>query len=217
METWNHLNGKIQIVWDKVTKDEQFLLQNVHLSQQDSLRLQNLKNKNRRLQWLYSRYLLQTTLKEDYCINYYNNEKPILIYPQYFLSISHSFDYVAIAISQKCPIGIDIEKIGEKILRIQDKILLDSERVILPHLDNIGLHIVWGAKEAVYKQYYEHKISFFEDIVLHSIDMEQQRGKIKVSNPHFSSLADFYFKIIDGYVLVFSCIESIHNLLIELR
>ena len=217
LETWNNLDRNIQIVWTKMTDDEQMLLDNVVLSEQDRLLLQNFKHKNRRLQWLWSRFLLKNMLGSDYRLAYFNNEKPVLTEPKGFLSISHSFDYVAVAFSPKVPIGIDIEKIGEKILRIEDKILLDSERKLLPHIDNITLHIVWGAKEAVYKQYYEQGISFFEDIALQSIDFEQKRGKIKVSNPHFSSLADFYFKIIDGYVLVLSCIESIHNLLVELK
>ena len=208
LETWNNLDRNIQIVWTKMTDDEQMLLDNIALSEQDRLLLQNFKHRNRRLQWLWSRYLLKKMLGSDYRLAYFNNEKPVLIEPEYFLSISHSFDSVAVAVSKTAPIGIDIEKIGEKILRIQDKILLDSERKILPHIDNIALHIVWGAKEAVYKQYYEQGISFFEDIALQSIDFEQKRGKIKVSNPHFSSLVNFYFKIIDGYLLVFSYEEE---------
>lgn len=71
-----------------------------------------------------------------------------------YLSISHTEGYVAVALSEHQPIGIDIERIGHQVARVVYRFLTPRELRLLP--DNpkdwlLAVHLLWSAKEAAYK------------------------------------------------------------------
>ena len=82
------------------------------------------------------------------------------------ISISHTSEYAAVCVSPH-PVGIDIERIGNRVQRVVSKFLKEEELVVLqmetnqPDLATItpfhgdmltlALHLAWSAKEAIYK------------------------------------------------------------------
>jgi phosphopantetheinyl transferase len=71
-------------------------------------RLSSMKSDIRKKEFLSVRLLLKSFGFSDYDLTYNDSGKPILK-NGCFISITHSFDYSAVAISN-FPIGIDIEK-----------------------------------------------------------------------------------------------------------
>lgn len=103
------------------------------------------------------------------------NEKPITLHPlpttqqavtnNLHISISHSHEFSCICISTNELIGIDLEKMKEKVLRIAPRFMNIS------HLEKLTTEeqlkkatIIWGVKESVFKVKNEVGISFPDHI-----------------------------------------------------
>ena len=85
--------------------------------------------------------------------------KPFLDGSNQFISFSHSEDLVAVAVSD-VPVGIDIQLGVEKIARISHK-FVNSEEASFANRDLLtNLHLIWGAKEAVFKAYGRKEVDF---------------------------------------------------------
>ena len=88
----------------------------------DEKNLLKLKKSNiLKEQFLATRKLLALE-NTDYKITYDNNGKPLLN-SKYNISISHSHEIAAIAISDNSKIGLDVQLNENKIINIQDKFL----------------------------------------------------------------------------------------------
>ena len=78
-----------------------------------------------------------------------------------YISISHSGDFIAAAVSHK-PIGIDIEVIKEKDLRFIKKVFCETDvDFISKQQDSLtAFYKIWTAKEALFKLYGQdyHKV-----------------------------------------------------------
>lgn len=87
----------------------------------------------------------------DHKILYRTIGQPYLLPKDRYLSITHSFPFAALAISEK-RIGIDIERIMPKILRIKEKFIHPSEvSWTLGAKEVEMLTVIWVIKEALYK------------------------------------------------------------------
>ena len=91
------------------------------LKEENLNRLSSMKSDIRKKEFLSVRLLLKSFGFSDYDLTYDDSGKPILK-NGCFISITHSIDYSAVAIS-KFPIGIDIEKKRDKILKIASKFI----------------------------------------------------------------------------------------------
>jgi len=123
-----------------------------------STALQNDGNKkwhpNRCAEIYMIRKMMENYLS-PYKILYQENGAPYLDPPDFKISISHTFPYAAIAVSRN-PVGIDLEKIKNKILKIEHKFIL-NEVGFLPEntAERIEyLTIIWNIKEALYKMHH---------------------------------------------------------------
>lgn len=96
------------------------------------------------LQW-YAVRLLSKKLSGSNIINYDENGRP---WPENgFISISHSHDHVAVIYHEKKAVGIDLQLIDEKVLRIAHKFINENESP-----QSIDDHVkIWSIKEAGYK------------------------------------------------------------------
>jgi phosphopantetheine--protein transferase-like protein len=95
-----------------------------------------------------------------------DNGKPYLIGLPFHFSFSHCKGYAACAVDDK-PIGIDIEIIHPRILKVAHKFLNDSEKAMIANLEQEDqlnqLAFLWAAKEAMYKKYEQLGIDFAKD------------------------------------------------------
>jgi len=189
----------------KTTETEDDLLSLRRLSKSEQSHLQLLKNPQKRLHWLSYRILLKEMLGGDFEMAYSENGKPVLISPKKFLSVSHSKDFAAIFLSDTQEIGIDIEKITDRIQKLFPRFLSPTEQQNSNLSDSVLLHLYWGAKEAVYKQFSQYRLLFAEQIQIAAIDMEKQQAVAKIQTADFQTETRIFFRIINDYMLVGSC------------
>ncbi|MFY8021757.1 MAG: 4'-phosphopantetheinyl transferase family protein, partial [Bacteroidia bacterium] len=82
------------------------------------------------LHWYASRVLLQFVFKDSvFEIHKDPFNKPLLKVngKDYFISITHSFEYAAIFVNPHLETGIDMEKIDERVNRVSHKYMNDEE------------------------------------------------------------------------------------------
>ena len=115
----------------------------------DEKNLLKLKKSNiLKEQFLATRKLLALE-NTDYKITYDNNGKPLLN-SKYNISISHSHEIAAIAISDNSKIGLDVQLNENKIFNIQDKFLNPSEKLNIGESPSLKiLTMIWTSKESI--------------------------------------------------------------------
>ncbi|MCR5454837.1 MAG: siderophore biosynthesis protein, partial [Bacteroidales bacterium] len=89
---------------------------------------QSFKNDRRRREWLATRLLIKEMLGRYPGISYDGLGAPILSgCSDINISVSHTDVLVAVSLSDKCSVGIDIERITNRVLRIKHKFLNRDE------------------------------------------------------------------------------------------
>ena len=155
-------------VW-KIEESAEELYSRLQLNEEEKAYVENLNNGKRNLHWLSTRVLLREMLNTNGYIDCRGDEhgKPYLVNFPHQISLSHSFDYAAVMVSEDKPVGIDIELVKEKIERIADKFLSAEEQSFIDTSHRIEhLYICWCAKEAVYKLQGKRNVSFKDHIKL---------------------------------------------------
>lgn len=142
---------------------------------------------SRRLEWLAVRRLLH----EVGCLSpiaYLPSGRPYLAEDNRHLSISHTRGYVAVALHDTRPVGLDIEQRGVKVCRVQEKFLSREEKLFLPsEKKNVeALHLIWSAKEAMFKLIDREGIDFAEHLHLHPFSLPSSFAS-DLSSSAFSS------------------------------
>ncbi len=152
-----------------ITESFDELYPRLQLNDQEKAYLDSLSNGKRNIHWLATRVLLREMLETDQYIDCKIDDhgKPYLTNFPFHISLSHSFDYAAVMISENKPVGIDIEKIMDKIVRIQKKFLNEQELNFIEEEQRVEqLYTCWCAKEAIYKLHGKKNVSFKDNIHL---------------------------------------------------
>ena len=187
-------------VWN-ITEREAELSEMISFSEQDRGVLKEVKHELRRLQWMATRELLkQLTGENDLRISYDVFGKPFLADSEIKISISHSHNKAALIINKE-ETGIDIELIKEKIVRIENKFMSQTEmKNVKAENKKEMLSIYWCAKESLYKLYGKKELHFKENIRIADFSYNKEgiiSGKIvtKTLNEsyrlHYLKLDDF--------------------------
>lgn len=118
------------------------------------------------------------------------------------LSISHSEEWIAVYWSEQTPVGIDIEQEREKIRNIEKYFINAEEKLHFGDLSLDKLHLIWGAKEAIFK-FYEGKFTALEnEVTIEEID--QDAATISAQTPH-GKIQCNWMKIQEKIYLVWTC------------
>ena len=123
------------------------------------------------------------------------------------ISISHSYDWLAVLFSfNGIDIGVDVEKVRDKILNIKDKFLSKKE---LQHLKDALVEkytIYWGAKEAIYKTLEIAGLNFAEQIFIEDFIYSHTGGKICaiVSTSNSEKKHTLHYQVLNNYILVYT-------------
>ena len=175
----NHYNftSSNLLLW-KLSETETELKNLLNPSTYPNSRLNLIKSSNQRKQYLGVQNLLKLLKISSDTLFYDNNGKPHLSNNK-FISISHSFDYCGVIISDT-KVGIDIEKFRPKILNISKKFISESDwnLIKLNSVENVTK--VWTIKEAVFKAFGCSGIDFKKNILIESINIEFDRAKVKI-------------------------------------
>jgi len=152
-------------------------------------------------------YVVKTILKNNNIeILYKESGKPYLI-GDVKISISHSHDWLSILFSfNGADIGVDIEKVRDKILNIKDKFLCKKELQSLKDAPLEKYTIYWGAKEAIYKTFGITGLNFAEQIFIEDFTYTHTGGKINaiVTGLNPEKKHTLHYKVLDNYILVYT-------------
>ena len=152
-------------IW-KIEETEQELTARLQLNNEECAKLARMSKGKRTLHWLATRVLLRYLLHTDNYISCPSdkNGKPYLPDYPYEISLTHSYDYAGVLISNTGPCGLDLEIVKEKILRIKEKFLTPEELIFIAEGNLEQLYVCWCAKEAVYKLQGNKGVSFLENM-----------------------------------------------------
>jgi phosphopantetheinyl transferase len=156
-----------------------------------------MKSESHQKGFLAVRMLLQHLGYSDFDLEYDANGKPHLKDTK-CISISHSHEFSAIAVSSN-PIGIDLEQMKEKTLKIASRFMDVS------HLDNLSeaekikkVTVIWGIKESVFKIKSKEGISFLNHIFENEFNLEDKKT---IAQLRFNSE-------IENFKIVFNSVED---------
>lgn len=148
------------------------LLSKINLQPHEQKLFDSFLAEERKKQWLACRIMIRSLLvPEDFPVEYDPTGKPFLPGSSYNISVSHSRERAAVILSRNHQVGIDIEKITPRILRVREKFLNERELSSWAHTENLELlTLAWSAKEAIYKLYGLRNLDFRKNITLHLPD-----------------------------------------------
>lgn len=191
-------------VW-KIEESIEELQSKLQLKQHEEEFLQSIHYDKRKLHWLSTRVLLRTMLNTDAYIDCRSDDqgKPFLVNFSKHISISHSVDYAAIMISDHSEVGIDIEHMSPKIVKLAPKFLSTKELSFINQTHQVAhLYACWCAKEATYKFHGKRGVSLLNDIHLKPFTY-QERGQMEAELLVNNLSSDFIvsFEEFEGYML----------------
>jgi 4'-phosphopantetheinyl transferase EntD len=127
--------------------------------------LDAFKSDSRKIEWLAVRVLLFTLTGENEPVHYHSSGKPYFAGGKASLSISHTKGYVSVIVSKTSEVGIDIEKVGERVHKVARKFVRDDEFLPEdPRQKTQALLLIWSAKETMFKCMDEEAVDFREHL-----------------------------------------------------
>lgn len=127
---------------------------------------QLLSNPKRKKEFEYVRFLRTLQIGKK-AIRYDTIGKPNVKDKKIFISISHSKKFVAFA-HDTSPIGIDIEELNPRILKVWSRYLHPEEFAIFDTTSIFDLTVAWTIKEALFKLNTKTGIDFKNDLRIKS-------------------------------------------------
>lgn len=166
------LDGRIKVAVWKTTESEselQKMIPSVFMAEY-AKQLSAFKAPKRRLEWLATRVVVHHVLGIDHPISYYSTGRPHR--PEDDISIAHTANFAAVALSACGRVGIDIEQYGPKVMRVLPYFVQQGERPAEPMDRNYALFL-WTVKEAVYKLY-DAGLSMLNDILVPPVTLQHE-------------------------------------------
>ena len=195
-------------VWE-VTESPEELIQQVSLSSGEQEFYQQLSTPLRKKHWLAYRLILPHLLevKPVSGISYDSYGKPVLDNGAGHISVAHSGRFATMIYSRYHQVGIDIEAIQPKIIKLVHKFLspAELEYKFPAHLTE-SLCLIWCAKEALYKMYGGRGIVFSDHLHIDRFYYEGTghiTGSVTRDGKKYSHR--LHYETIEDYLLVYLC------------
>lgn len=149
-------------IW-KITENKEDLLHILNPNIQELKYIDRISNLKRKKQNIGARLILNKLSNKKTPIKYNKLGAPSCVDFNH-ISISHSHEY-CIVITNKQPVGIDIQYKKSNIIEISKK-FINSTELNNPKKSTQELHFIWCAKEAIYKTIDTYPISLKENIYI---------------------------------------------------
>ncbi|MDZ4715215.1 MAG: 4'-phosphopantetheinyl transferase superfamily protein [Cytophagales bacterium] len=169
---------------------------------------ENVVHAHKRLEWLAGRALIRS-LVEAMNLSYDGIRKdefgkPFLKSLPHFISLSHSYPYVAAQIDRSQSVGIDVEQPKEKLRQVGPRVLAAEELADAGNrLDKLCIY--WCAKEALYKIYGRKNLLFSDHLRILPFQLSETgllNGKIVF--PEHKNAIGLRYRVTTEYVLVYT-------------
>jgi len=196
-------------IW-KITESENELSIDIDLTNKCQLRMNGMKSELHRRGFLSIRHLMGVAGYVDSDLFYDQAGKPHLKDGNH-ISITHSYQFTGIIVSQKYEVGIDIEKQRDKIIRIGHKFTTIEAYANIEDAKEIvkKLTIIWGAKESLYKIYATHGLSFINHIYIDDFINTSNTTKGIISYDRRTSEYDITFLEFEGFTCVYAINKAV--------
>lgn len=193
------------LVW-KITESFDELRSQVNLKPKTENRLNKMKSEMHQRAFLSVRMLLKEAGYTDFDLHYDEFGKPYFLDGKY-VSITHSHHFSAIIVSAET-VGVDIEMQREKIIRIADKFVNETELKRLKSFDKQDyikkLTVKWGAKEAIFKIRNEKGISFKDHIQVKPFEIGEKETTAILEIDKIKKQFSIYFEEFEEFTLVYA-------------
>ena len=199
IEDFNLSNKTRYVLWE-ITESYEKLLSVIKLDVDSEQLLFQKKSEIQKKQFLAIRNIFKLLSIEDKEVKYDKAGKPIFSQNK-ILSISHSGNYAAVIISDHS-VGIDIEKISDKALKIKHK-FLQIELNYPQELNNQISLVYWNIKESIYKAVGITGIDFKKNILALPLDINTTMCKSWYVNNDDIYSFETYFRISKNYTLAY--------------
>ena len=200
-------DGALLGIWQLHESQEQLLqmLDNRHWY---TAFLDKVTSDTRKKEWLAARVLLKELCGEEKQIVYYKNGQPFLYDNSFNISISHTKGYIAVLIHPSKRVGVDIERISERVLKVQHKFLLEKDLMVIP-VENelVQTSLLWSAKESLFKIMDVAEIQFAEQLHIEPFVL-QQEGVFSAYETRTDVQQKFsvYYEVFSEMVLTWTCV-----------
>ena len=204
-KTISDLGGTTIYIW-KIEETFEELSNGLVLTENSISRLSGMKSKLHQKGFLSVRKLLKHAGYEDSSL-YYNEYGRPFLHEDKHISITHSFEFAAVLISD-VEAGVDIEKNREKIVNIQHR-FVNTEVDSLSEEDLVKqLTVIWGAKESMYKTYPYGGLSFHDHIGINPFLFADGRSSGRVIFDTWKKEYDIKFEFLkEGFTLVYALVK----------
>ena len=183
----------------RIDELEEIMDPNNELNSEDYQIFLKRKANHLRSQFLASRKLIGL-INPDLRISY-KEDIPILS-DNRNISISHSDEIVTVLISKENGIGVDVEKINNKVHSVASKFLSSNEIQFFGKAPSTRQLIrAWTAKEAVYKALRKPGINFSDNIILDKFNDKAKSANAKFISSDQETTFKLYFYDLDNYCL----------------
>ena len=161
----------------------------------------------KRLQQLSSRYLLELMHPSFpfHQVELSKAGKPILAESILHFSLSHCDGFSAAILGKNAPVGIDVERINPRILRVETKFLNANEYELLSECNEesrvVYATLFWSIKETVFKWWGDGAVDFAEQIQIKKIELlDQGKAVIEFGTDSEKMLYVDYIRYQDTWV-----------------
>lgn len=120
----------------------------------------------------------------------------------FFISISHSKDWIGIALNKMEPVGFDLEAVREKILRLYVKFAHPLEFDFFNPTEPIQSTLLWSFKETVFKLMRRQGVQFDSAIQVYPINESTYEAVFLHADEKY--LVTLGFEFMDNHVLTYS-------------
>lgn len=178
------------------------------LSFREKLSFANISHPEKKKEWATARIAIHDALQalQIPYPGFFKDEhgKSQSMNGQGFVSLTHTPGYAGAIFHRENPVGIDMDLVREKILRVGFRFLDPSELDFLEK-DPVHFTMAWSAKESIFKCQGKRGVSFRENILLEpfSIGTTQIKGKIRGTD-----FADHHYTVevrqIDQVILTYT-------------
>ena len=211
-----HIDGIRVAVWHVTEEYEELLSLLPDAESVQNEAEQQFSSEFRRVEWTAVRVLLYTVLDRQIHIGYNDQGAPLL--PDYeglHISISHTKGYVAIALSERAIVGIDVEQIE----RMEDKTNIFDDKEKKTRVERVrsrfirddecantivGMLLHWSAKETVFKKLGREGVNFIDEMKIYPFDETQYEGDFQLEDLKENDTYIIYYKVFDDFVLTYT-------------
>lgn len=171
-----------------------------HLTAEELERFKAFKHLKRKREFVATRILRHSIFGFKHI--HYNHVGAPYIEGEGYISISHAENLVGIALNPVFQIGLDLELIQQKAMKLHSKFLSEVELENFNTKNAETMTACWSAKETLYKLAGRKEIDFKKD--LHLYNKEENSWDGKIMNPSTIFSVNLQILKYSNYIITFN-------------